>query len=83
MRITILVVYLQDPNNPDEYTFLTYISTKNQENQIMKDLWDQVQIDFPKNQNPFDNFQEYLETFPSQIITLNVEPESQSPIFLN
>ena len=83
MQITILTVYLQDPNNPDEYTFLTYISTKNQENQIMKDLWDQVQRDFPKNQNPFDNLQEYLETFPSHIITLYIEPESQSPIFLN
>lgn len=83
MRITILVVYLQDPTNPDKYKFLTYISTKNRENQIMKDLWDQAQRDFPNNQNPFDNFQEYLETFPSQIITLNVEPEGQSPIFLN
>lgn len=85
MQITILTVYLQDPNNPDEYTFLTYISTKNQEDQIMKDLWDQVQRNFPKNQNPFENFQEYLGTFPSQIITLYIEPnqEPENRIFLN
>lgn len=83
MRITILTVYLQDPNNPDQFKFLTYISTKNREDQIMKDLWDQVQREFPKNQNPFDNFQEYLNTFPSQIITLQLEPENQNPIFLN
>ena len=86
MQITILTVYLQDPNNPDEYTFLTYISTKNQEDQIMKDLWEQVQRNFPKNQrNPFDNFREYLETFPSHIITLHIEPnqEPENRIFLN
>lgn len=85
MRITILTVYLQDPNNPDQFKFLTYISQKQGENQIMKDLWDQVQRDFPKNQNPFDNFQEYLSTFPSQFITLYIEP-NQDPtnrIFLN
>lgn len=86
MQITILTVYLQDPNNPDEYTFLTYISQKQGETQIMKDLWDQVQRNFPKNQrNPFDNFQEYLETFPSQIISLHIEPnqEPENRIFLN
>lgn len=86
MQITILTVYLQDPNNPDEYTFLTYISQKQGETQIMKDLWDQVQRNFPKNQrNPFDNFREYLETFPSHIISLHIEPnqEPENRIFLN
>lgn len=85
MRITILTVYLQDPKNPDEYKFLTYISTKNQENQIMKDLWDQVQRDFPKGKNPFENFREYLETFPTSIVSLYIElPEKdQNRIFLN
>lgn len=86
MIVTVLTVYLQDPNNPDEYKFLTYISTKNQEDQIMKDLWDQVQRNFPKGKrNPFDNFQEYLGTFPSHIITLYIEPnqEPENRIFLN
>lgn len=85
MKITILTVYLQDPNNPDEYKFLTYFSQKQEEDQILQDLWEQVQRNFPKNQNPFEDFQEYLRTFPSHIITLYIEPDQipENRIFLN